>query len=230
MSKVYDGSTESSSQLLRFSSNTPPAQVQSSSNVMLVTFTTDGSVVSSGFEAAYQTTSTVQTTTLIPGISLLMLNLIKFNFQFICNISESCQFTLNGNAGAFHSPNYPSTYLNNMRCSWLIRSELDTAILLQFNSFTTELCCDFVTVILSHPIKVSTQLWTLSKLYHTFDRCTTALQNRQTSSCATATAPLQPLSNRLPTLCWSRSLPMYPSYHPDLMPCIKRFQHQRFFV
>ena len=73
MSKVYDGPTDTSSLLLRVSSNTPPVPVQSTSNFMLVTFDTDVSVVSSGFEAVYQTvpsitsTTTEQTTTPVPG-------------------------------------------------------------------------------------------------------------------------------------------------------------------
>ena len=105
---MYDGPTESSNQLLRYSNSTPPAPVQSTSNVMLVTFTTDVSVVSSGFDAVYQT---------IPAPTVLRLN---------------------DNAIWFTSPNYPNFYENNIQKSWLITTNPGKIIRLQFQEFDTE--------------------------------------------------------------------------------------------
>ena len=61
-------------------------------------------------------------------------------------IIAGCHATLYGNSGVFASPNYPAIYENNLRCSWLITTDFGTAIVLRFNSFSTEQCCDFVTV------------------------------------------------------------------------------------
>ena len=132
-------------------------------------------------------------------------------------VVTGCLYTLTGNSGVFTSPNYPANYENNLRCSWLINADPATAILLRFNSFSTERCCDFVTV--TKPLN-----WVdSSKLHNQYGRYMTVLRNLQTNFYATATTPLQPLSNRLPTLCWSRSPPTDPSYHPALRPCMKLY-------
>jgi CUB domain len=83
---------------------------------MLVTFTTDRSIGSTGFEAAYQT---------IAGPTVLRLN---------------------DNAIWFTSPNYPNNYENNIQKSWLITANPGKKIQLRFNQFDTELAYDRVKV------------------------------------------------------------------------------------
>jgi CUB domain len=83
---------------------------------MLVTFNTDRSIVSTGFEAAYQTT-------VAPTV-----------------------LSLDGNAVVFTSPNYPNNYENNIQKSWLINADSGKIIQLQFEQFDTERNFDLVKV------------------------------------------------------------------------------------
>ena len=83
---------------------------------MLLTFTTDVSVVAMGFDAVYQTTAA-------PTV-----------------------LRLNDNAIWFTSPNYPNFYENNIQKSWLINADPGKIIQLQFEQFDTETFWDPVRV------------------------------------------------------------------------------------
>ena len=57
------------------------------------------------------------------------------NIHFTPFQSKECQSWLDMSKKIFKSPNYPQTYLNNMKCSWLITVDHDCHITLNFSEF-----------------------------------------------------------------------------------------------
>ncbi|XP_043119671.1 deleted in malignant brain tumors 1 protein isoform X2 [Puntigrus tetrazona] len=58
----------------------------------------------------------------------------------------SCGGTMTDWMGEFSSPQYPSNYPDNSRCTWTIRSTGATTVLLSFSDVFLEECCDYIRV------------------------------------------------------------------------------------
>ncbi|XP_058605520.1 deleted in malignant brain tumors 1 protein-like isoform X2 [Onychostoma macrolepis] len=58
----------------------------------------------------------------------------------------SCGGTMTDWMGEFFSPQYPSNYPDNSRCTWTIRSTGATTVLLSFTDVFLEECCDYIRV------------------------------------------------------------------------------------
>ncbi len=108
--EVYDGRTTASPRLGRFSGNSIPSSLQSTGGEMLVLFRTDGSVVRSGWEISYNSTTT----------HCLQNSL------------------LTGANGTLSDGSGTNNYDNNLNCSWLIQPPLAATITLNFTAFNTE--------------------------------------------------------------------------------------------
>ena len=63
-----------------------------------------------------------------------------------CLFVSGCPSSINGLSGSIRSPNYPSNYNNNHRCSWRITVSNGYRIELTFQSFSTESCCDYLKI------------------------------------------------------------------------------------
>lgn len=116
--RVYDGPTSSSPLLGTFSGTSLPPTIKSTGGTMLVTFTTDGGVVASGWSASY--TSDVKN---------------------VCNneIFNAVTGNITDNSGSLD-------YGNNMLCSKLIQPAGVGNITLTFTAFSTESGYDLVRV------------------------------------------------------------------------------------
>ncbi|XP_054756505.2 blastula protease 10-like [Lytechinus pictus] len=108
-------------------STLPPVQI-SSSNQMLVSFTSDYSITGRGFKATYviqgvstteAPTTTTETTTNPPVVG-------------------TCGGSFDDNQGSLASPNYPNDYDNNLRCVYVIEVEADRRVELTFADFSLE--------------------------------------------------------------------------------------------
>ena len=66
--------------------------------------------------------------------------------QQVEGYSRPCGGELYGSIGSFASPNYPSSYGNNLNCVWTIRGPKDSALVLTFAYFKTESSYDKVTI------------------------------------------------------------------------------------
>lgn len=115
---VYDGPTTSSPVLGSFRGNTIPSNLTSSGGSMLVRFTTDISVVNSGWEASYTST----TAFCLPNRNL-----------------TAATGSLSDGSGT-------SNYDNNSNCSWLIAPPFSSSITLTFTNFDTETSNDIVSI------------------------------------------------------------------------------------
>ncbi|PFX21854.1 CUB and sushi domain-containing protein 3 [Stylophora pistillata] len=60
-----------------------------------------------------------------------------------------CGGILNSTSGTFATPGYPFSYSNNLNCLWTLRIPTDSVLILQFERFNTEQCCDFVELTVS---------------------------------------------------------------------------------
>ncbi|MBP7210492.1 MAG: PKD domain-containing protein, partial [Paludibacteraceae bacterium] len=116
---VYDGSTTSSPLLGSFSGTTIPDELTSSGGQILVTFTTDGGVNAAGWE-----------------------------FYYYSQINSFCSGTqlYSENSGYINDGSNDFNYGDNSDCKWLIQPPGVSSITLDFLSFSTEECCDFVEV------------------------------------------------------------------------------------
>jgi hypothetical protein len=117
--KVYDGATAGDPLLGSFSGSAIPEIVNSTGNVMLVTFDTDGNGTSSGWYAEYKAHSAVYCT----GITEL----------------TEPYGTIEDGSGSFN-------YHNNSYCRYLIKPAFANTITLSFNQFETEDQVDFMAV------------------------------------------------------------------------------------
>jgi len=99
---------------------------------MYIRFFTDSSVVYTGFEARYTSTSDSSGTTPVAGGA--------------CS-AEDRPLRLTGSTGTFTSPRYPNDYLDDADCQWQIESAYSNGVVqLDFDAFYTETCCDYVFV------------------------------------------------------------------------------------
>lgn len=109
--KVYDGGTTSDPLLAAFSGTSPPAELTSSSNKMLIRFITNSNGTGSGWYAEYSTTS-----------------------------PEFCEnaFQLTEPSGTFDDGSGDFYYRNATACMWRIKPDNANKITLSFNSIDTE--------------------------------------------------------------------------------------------
>ncbi len=117
--KVYDGSTTEDALLGSFDGDNLPEPVTSSTNQMLVTFTTDNSSEAPGWLCTYTTQSPVWCT----GITTLT--------EPVGEISDG--------SGTFN-------YKNNSICQWRIMPSGWSGIALNFSYFDTEATADYVKI------------------------------------------------------------------------------------
>ena len=118
--RVYDGATNSDMRLANYAGNTVPAPVTGSGSIMLVEFTTDGSVTRNGFSAGYTCGAAAPPPPPDPcsgGLSL-------------------------STPGPIVNPDYD----NSLACSWSLSCPLAGRPLLTFTSFNTETNFDWVSV------------------------------------------------------------------------------------
>jgi len=108
---VYDGPTSSSPVLGAFSGNTLPAEVVSSSNKMLVTFTTNGTTNATGWQAQYVA-----------------------SFPAYCSGTT----TMTEPTGSFSDGSGENNCNNNILCKWKIIPPNAENITLTFTSFDLE--------------------------------------------------------------------------------------------
>jgi len=108
---VYDGPTTTSPVLGVFSGNTLPGEVISTSNRMLVTFTTDGSNNAPGWQA-----------------------------QYIATYPNYCSgtTTLTDPSGSFGDGSGPNNCNNNINCKWKILPANANNVILTFTAFDLE--------------------------------------------------------------------------------------------
>ena len=117
--KVYDGETNSDSLLGSFSGTTIPANVLSTGDKMLITFSTDGSGTSAGWYAEFNAHSAVYCNSLT-------------------ELTEPSGIIEDG-SGSYN-------YHDNSYCRWFIESPYASTITISFNQFDTEEGVDFVAV------------------------------------------------------------------------------------
>jgi hypothetical protein len=119
--RLHDGRTSSSSQLASLSgSSSTSTSYRSTQRYMFVTFTSSSSSTYRGFNATYS----------------------AYTLSAACSASSRPQI-LSGVSGTISSMYYPSSYINNADCQWLIAGSSTTRmIMLQFTDVYTESCCD----------------------------------------------------------------------------------------
>lgn len=117
---IYDGPTDASTVLGVFSGNTLPADVVSTSNRMLVTFTTDGANNASGWQAQYVSA-----------------------YPAYCSGTT----TLTEPTGSFSDGSGSNNCNNNILCKWKIIPPNAENVTLSFTSFNLELSKDELMVI-----------------------------------------------------------------------------------
>ncbi|HIA07157.1 MAG TPA: T9SS type A sorting domain-containing protein, partial [Flavobacteriales bacterium] len=121
--KVYDGPTTSSNILGTFSGTSLPTTVTSTGGDMLLHFTSDGSIVKTGWDATYTSSTTGGGS---PGCS-----------------GTTTMITV---SGTFSDGSAANDYASNSDCKWLIQPSGATSVTLSFSSFDTEVNYDFVRV------------------------------------------------------------------------------------
>jgi len=118
---VYGGATTSDPVIATYSGSSLPSQVQSNTQSMLVTFTSNGTVQANGFLAEYYSSPT------------------KF-----C----SSNVTVTAQTGTIEDGSGPSyQYANNSNCRWTIQPPEATQINITFTEFSTEPINDKVRII-----------------------------------------------------------------------------------
>jgi len=122
--RLFDGDSKTAPVIATLAGSTGAGvQYNSSQQYMLIIFTTDDSITDRGFNATFITHGT----------------------------SDPCSpdtrpLQLMG-SGSLTSWNYPLTYDNNADCQWLLTSsDADWFVELNFDDFSTETCCDVVSV------------------------------------------------------------------------------------
>ena len=117
--EIFDGTNTSAPLLGRFTGNSIPLPLTSSSSSMLLRFYSDLEETRPGWSAYYTSTQ-----------------------------NEYCtgNTTLTANSGTFSDGSSTNQYANNSQCTWLIQPENATSITLSFSSFQTESDYDGVVV------------------------------------------------------------------------------------
>ncbi|XP_071496396.1 blastula protease 10-like [Diadema antillarum] len=114
---------------IRFCGTTLPREQVSTGNQLLVAFTSDYSVTTSGFSATYVINNPEPpTTTTLPSYTTRCLG------EFV----GTCGGEFKANRGTIASPNYPERYDNNLECVYTIEVDSGRHVALTFHSFATE--------------------------------------------------------------------------------------------
>jgi len=113
---IYDGTTTSANIIGTYTGSNLPQSLTSSSNAMLIHFTTNGTINEQGWSAFYNTNY-------CKGFSILT-----------------------AQADSFHDGSGTYNYNNNVSCEWLIQPTNASKIVLHFSKFKTEAGYDYVTV------------------------------------------------------------------------------------
>ncbi|KAM4807741.1 ovochymase-2-like [Rhinophrynus dorsalis] len=108
--EIYDGDTKGSQKIGQFCGSQIPAPQYSSSNVMVVRFTSDSQVSGMGFHATYSAFQGNAPTTNSPSMTTSSPSYIESG----CN-SNALQ---HGRKGTIQSKNYPDHYPANIQCNW----------------------------------------------------------------------------------------------------------------
>ncbi|XP_054756503.2 protein SpAN-like [Lytechinus pictus] len=127
----------------KFCGNTLPPNQISSSNQMLVIFTSDFSITWRGFKATYEividsttrppTTTTAATTTVQTTTETTTLQAMTDD-----PVVGTCGGEFVDEEGRFASPNFPSDYDNNLECAYVIEVVDDRRVELMFEDFALE--------------------------------------------------------------------------------------------
>ncbi|XP_066263202.1 tolloid-like protein 2 [Branchiostoma lanceolatum] len=117
--KIYDGGSDDAALLQSLTGALSLKSITSTSNQMLVRFTSDSSMTAQGFHFIYSDIWTEIT-------------------------APSCEGTLTPAGGVVSSPNYPGHYGTEETCEWLITVAAGSTIRLSFDSFNTEESYDFL--------------------------------------------------------------------------------------
>ncbi|XP_025100702.1 deleted in malignant brain tumors 1 protein-like [Pomacea canaliculata] len=121
--QLFDGPSETSPSLARFSSMPSPTVYTSHGQSMYIKFVTDGSVVFSGFRLSYE---------VVPAPA------------YGCPVNPPTLFATTGQVGFLTSPNYPSQYGNNLNCRWIVEAPPGHVVKVTLLNLNLELCCDYV--------------------------------------------------------------------------------------
>ncbi|MEM9051354.1 MAG: CUB domain-containing protein [Bacteroidota bacterium] len=116
--RIYDGTDNSGIFLGEYGGFTPQTGIVATSGSMFVEMSTDGSEVFEGFVASYSCT--------------------------FCSNSETTVLT--APEGAISDGSGENDYANNTDCTWLIQPEGADFINIELGSFSTESCCDFISI------------------------------------------------------------------------------------
>jgi len=115
---IYDGAITTAPLLGSFSGNTLPPNITSTSDKMLITFTTNGSVGGAGWFATYEAIA-----------------------------PDYCNGTIfTAISGTFSDGSNDKNYNNKSMCSWAIQIPYAATITVGFNEFNTEAVFDFVQI------------------------------------------------------------------------------------
>ncbi|XP_078584733.1 scavenger receptor cysteine-rich domain-containing protein DMBT1-like [Branchiostoma floridae x Branchiostoma japonicum] len=123
---IYDGGSDSDTELLSLTGETSVHPFTSTSNQMFVRFTSDWTFTLQGFQFSYTDTDTaIAAPTIAPG----------------------CGGILTAPpGGTVTSPNYPDNYGNEEYCEWTITVPEGSVVLLTFDSFHIEEDYDYLTI------------------------------------------------------------------------------------
>ncbi|XP_078600360.1 uncharacterized protein LOC144875315 [Branchiostoma floridae x Branchiostoma japonicum] len=126
--KIYDGGSDSASELLSLTGQMSVTLITSTSNQMFVRFTSDDSATTQGFQFSYTATDTVRDTA-------------------VPTSAPGCGGVLTVPPGGIvTSPNYPSNYGNDETCEWTITVAEGSMVLLTFDNFHLEDGYDYLKI------------------------------------------------------------------------------------
>ncbi|MEO0310368.1 MAG: hypothetical protein RIQ89_25 [Bacteroidota bacterium] len=117
--RIYDGNSIAAPLIGTYSGTTLPPTITSSGGSITVRFTTNATVVNSGWQLNYS-----------------------------CSIPNTCsgQTILTTCPGTFGDGSNALDYQDNLNCAWLLQAPVGNTITLDFNVFNTELSYDFVRI------------------------------------------------------------------------------------
>ncbi|XP_071823336.1 scavenger receptor cysteine-rich domain-containing protein DMBT1-like [Apostichopus japonicus] len=152
---VYDGVDDTYPEIDEFCGTSTPDPVFSSGNEIFLVFTTDSSVVRSGFNAVYSPVSTTPTTrsptTAAPPATTVATsppgNTTSTPQPEECSCPDTCHLSI----GQFNSPNYPDQYEIDSYCEYTFTVTPGKAVIVTWIEFDVEQgilgpCFDSVTV------------------------------------------------------------------------------------
>ncbi|XP_025100705.1 deleted in malignant brain tumors 1 protein-like isoform X2 [Pomacea canaliculata] len=120
--QLFDGPSQASPSLARFSIMPSSTVYFSSGQSMYIKFFTDSSVVSSGFRLSYEVIPTPTS---------------------VCSYNAPTLVATPGYDNLLTSPNYPSQY-GKLNCRWIIEAPRGYVVQVTILNLNLELCCDYV--------------------------------------------------------------------------------------